>query len=167
MHDLILWLVLGLRIAHVGPNEETPGARSERLHSIAADIAAHSEKLPGYNAEDSVLLALATAYHETGFALDADTGPCYREGGYKSRCDHGRSMCIFQIQGLKQWPTRARCVAMGTGAMRQSLKRCAHLPERERLAGLSGSCDRGRKGSREIFAIYDSLRAKKARRNAP
>ncbi len=161
--ELILTVLLTLPVPVMPGHDETPEARNGRLAEIAQVFAAEAPRLPGFSADAALALALATAYHESGFALDVDIGPCYRgKDGKNGRCDHGRAKCLFQLHA-RVWPDRTACVRVGVSAVRQSLRMCDHLPPRDRLAGLSGSCTRGAKGSREIFAIADNMRAKIAR----
>jgi hypothetical protein len=163
----ILALLLTLAIPVASPEHvEEPDARRARLEEVARDFAAADVRLPGYSKREAVLLSLATAYHESGFALDVDVGPCYRgRDGKGPRCDHGKAKCLFQVHGSKVWPTRPECIRIGVSAMRQSLRACDFLPRREQLAQLGGSCTnaRGREGSREMFVLFDSLAVKAAR----
>lgn len=162
-HAEILALLLSLPIPVASPaHEEEPDARRARLESIAHDFEAEARSLPGYSRTDSTLLALAVAYHESGFALDVDIGPCWRgPEGKNARCDAGRARCLFQIQGLKEWPSRRECIRIGSSNLRR-MKACDHLPRRERLAILGGSCSTkdGRAGSLRMFALFDRFGSK-------
>lgn len=134
-------------------HQETPEQRRAR---VARDIAAEVEAGPG---GDRVWAAsLAVAWHESAYAPDVDLGPCYR-ARETGRCDGGRAKCILQIQGYPEVEgDRRACVRIGLRAIFGSLSRCRANPEPERLAGLSGSCDRGRRGAaarwRTALSVY-------------
>lgn len=140
---------------------ETVEERTTRYGEIAAAAAAVAEREAPVlgSRRRTLLLLLAVAAHESGFSRDVDLGPCYRgRDGRGKRCDSGKAFCLVQIQGHADGPSlfkdRRACLTAGLGQIRASLKMCAHLPEAERLAGLSGACDRGRKGSRAIWGFY-------------
>ena len=134
-------------------HEETTEVRAERYASIARDIAAE-----GHTREGAALL-LAVTWHESGWAHDVDVGRCYRGPGWEKRCDAGRAVCIAQLQLPRPQREEARtdrrtCLRMGLVAVRRSLAVCRRSAPPHRFAGLSGSCSRGLRGSREIFAIH-------------
>jgi hypothetical protein len=143
---------------------ETVEERTARYGEIAAAAAAVVEKEAPVlgSRRRTLLLLLAVVAHESGFSRDVDLGPCYRgrtkDSPLRKRCDEGKAFCLTQIQGHADGPSlfkdRQACLTAGLTQVRMSLKACAHLPEAERLAGLSGSCDRGRKGARAIWAMY-------------
>lgn len=151
-----------LALAHAAPkpsHPETKEERETRYAEIADALEAQGKfNLPGYSRTESALLVIAIAYHESGFAKDVDVGPCYRNmNGKGPQCDRGAAKCLMQLH-IPDWPTREDCFATGIAAARSALTKCKHLMAHERLAGLSGSCDRGRAGSREIFDMFTRIR---------
>jgi hypothetical protein len=94
-------------------------------------------------------LLIAIGVGESGLAADADLGPCYRVGRFKTRCDRGRAASVWQVHAYGEDAdgriTVARLFndrALAARIVRRiafgSLKQCAHLPARERLANLGG-----------------------------
>jgi hypothetical protein len=151
--------------------DETADATRVRYAAIAEDIVfvvqAH-EPLPGLTRPESAAFVLAMAIGETGLALDADKGPCFRGRhlgrNYAARCDGGRAVGILQVQlsagRAEHFADRRKLLAVGLKALRGSLLACWRLPVEERLAAYgSGSCsnDGGKAGSRKRFALFAQL----------
>lgn len=150
---------------------ETADAARARYTVIAEDIAAVTqahEPLPGLTRSESAAFVLAMAIGETGLALDADKGPCFRGRylgrNYAGRCDSGRAVGVLQVQlasgRAEHFADRRKLLTVGLAALRGSLLACWRLPIDERLAAYaSGSCanDGGKAGSRKRFALFSSL----------
>lgn len=129
------------------PSTEAALERYEAISETIATACADS-KAP----RSCAALLVAIGVGESGLARDADVGPCYRRGGYRTRCDSGAAASIWQVHAFGLGPdgepiTVARLFAdRGLAAWqalrvaRGSLSRCRHLPEEDRLAGLSGAC---------------------------
>src|SRR5512139_1111558 len=107
-------------------HEETDDAKRARLTSIAEDAAAVAldpDVRPLFagplGREATAAAILAVAYHESGFAADVDSGRCYRVGAFKSRCDHGRAVCLMQIQNA-DIADRRECFRVGLAGLRRS-----------------------------------------------
>jgi hypothetical protein len=163
---------------------ETSEERTARYEDIARDLETVLEDPKAVlfsgpsGKEKTAALVLAVAFHESGFAPDVDLGPCRRDKNPK-RCDGGRATCMLQVHVLPDGKTqegwtpdelqadRTKCFRAGLRAMRASFKMCARSPLEDRLAAYaSGSCDRGLKGSRELWALYVSFRAAAIRERA-
>jgi hypothetical protein len=154
--------------------KESSAERRERYASIAADVEAVVSE-PGApavlgNRLEAATLLTAVAFHESGFARDVDLGPCYRGAdGRGARCDSGRAVCLVQIQARaardrdELQRDRRACLRRGLRAIATSLATCKSNSPQHRLAGLSGSCSRGLKGSREIWALYQRATVLRAR----
>jgi hypothetical protein len=74
----------------------------DRYRGIARAIAAVAEDpreqpIRGLSRRHTAAALLGYAVGESGLARDADLGPCYRVGGYATRCDSGRSATVFQL----------------------------------------------------------------------
>lgn len=65
---------------------------------------------------------------------------------------HPPASGLVDLGGEDLVADRRLCIRTGLRAARKSLTGCRSLPALERLAGLSGSCDRGRKESRSRMA---------------
>ncbi len=165
---------------------ETAEQRIERYERIVDDLehvvfAADFKPLLSDNKSarvKSALLALAVAWHESGFAPDVDLGPCYRVGPkWTARCDSGHAACILQVHVLYTGTTsqgwtleevqadRRKCFTSGLSAMRGSIGLCWGRNGRDAslAAYASGRCEEefgGWKGSAELWHYYD--RASKA-----
>lgn len=173
MKALLLALALLYAPAQKIPGwHETTSQRHARYTSIADDIAHTVSKhgnLPGLGAADSATLMLAVAIGESGLAPDADLGPCYREGAFRSRCDGGNAAGIMQTWvGPKQaeaiFADRRLHLALAHRRLGASLHGCRRLPVAERLAMYgSGNCrsKAGRKGSRSRWSLFTTLRLKR------
>ena len=132
---------------------ETVEEHRARLASFATDVAAVART----RAEAGILIGIA--WHESGFAPDVDAGKCYLERGWKSRCDAGRAISAWQLQGgftedREVWRTSRRAAA--TEALRRvhrSLGACQKNEPDTRLAAYaSGRCTTGHKAARELHA---------------
>jgi len=149
--------------------EESREDAFDRYISIANDIAAAAESntTKGTPAKDKAALLLAVAIGESGLSLDVDRGPCYREGGFKTRCDSGTSFTLWQMKAaiLDGQPMSA-AELVGTdkrkGAARAALRailgslgRCKSLPAEDRLSGYGvGRCIAGNKSVRARHKLF-------------
>jgi hypothetical protein len=148
--DVLFAILLSTPVA--APPEGMTETRAElevRLRSIADDAAAVANDDP-----TDALLLLAVAQHESDFALDVDRGPC-RAG----TCDGSRAACLLQIQASPErraalFADRRLCFAVGLRALKHG--RLAECPSVEmQFAGYAGgSCSRGARGSRELYAYW-------------
>ncbi len=87
---LALLLALAPRPFAVPSMPETQPAYEQRLDEVASQLAAQV----GGPREAALMVALA--FMESGFAVDADRGPCDRHLGV-GRCDGGRSVSMWQV----------------------------------------------------------------------
>lgn len=159
---------------------ETVEERTERYRAIATDLEAVIDEDPealafaGPSARQlTAALVLGVAFHESeAFAPDVDRGPCNR-GRNGTRCDSGRAACLMQVHAtfagktregwtLEDLRDRRKCFRAGLNGLRSSLGLCRKNRENERLAAYaSGSCDRGQRGSRELWAMFGSFLMRK------
>jgi hypothetical protein len=160
---------------------ETVEERTERYREIATDLEAVIDEDPdtlafaGPSARQlTAALVLGVAFHESeAFAPDVDLGPCNR-GANGKRCDSGRAACLMQVHATFDGRTREgwtleelsadrrKCFRAGLNGLRSSLGMCRRNRENERLAAYaSGSCDRGQRGSRELWAMFGSFLVRK------
>lgn len=164
MSPVVAWVLalihaIAPRPAVVPGIEETAAHREERLEEVAEDIAAaafdpRSPPLPlgAHPRSRAAALLVAVAALESGFAADADLGPCSRHP--VSRCDGGRAVSLWQLrvtydQRDDLFASRRRAAALALERMRQSLWACSSSPAWDRLAVYaSGSCARGVEASR-------------------
>jgi hypothetical protein len=151
--------VAELRTVHSPIASETRQERRERYEAIASALAVvtHTEK-PIYLGKQarwaSAALVLAITRHESRWDRDVDLG--------LSRGDNGASWCLGQINlgprgRINGWSgqdlveDRERCLRVTFQLARRSFGMCKRLLVAERLAAYaSGSCDRGRKVSRDM-----------------
>lgn len=181
MNPVTAWLVSLLtflappeRAARVPPYPgwaEAPEARSARYEAIAADLYAvvyDPATAPLYQGPrgraSTAALIVAVAFKESGFAPDADLGPCYRGapgGKLWRRCDGGRSACMMQVlidkgttsEGWSQndlFADRKKCFSAGLRLLRRSYVACTKAGNaREHLlnAYASGVCGLGHSSS--------------------
>lgn len=96
---------------------------------------------------DCAALLVALAVGESAAARDADEGPCFRKGAYRTRCDSGAAFSVWQTHRLSHEVTGEMLFADRTLAAKQtlrvargSLRLCRHLSPERRLSGLSGRC---------------------------
>jgi hypothetical protein len=113
----------------------------------------------------SLLVAIGAG--ESHFAADADRGPCYREGGHRTRCDSGLAAIVWQthahgfdrggapITVERLFAERHLAAFVAFKAAAGSLNMCRHLPDPvDRLSGLSGRCQAGLKSARERYTLW-------------
>lgn len=149
--------------------EETQEETLARYRSIAEDIAAAASEGDGKgrSSKERAALLLAVAIGESGLSADVDKSPCYREGGWKTRCDSGSSYTIWQLKHTlldgKLVPGRdlqghAKRRDAARGALRMiegSLGMCSKLPVEDRLSMYGvGRCAAGVKSIRARHALY-------------
>jgi len=87
---LALLLALAPRPFAVPSMPETQDAYEHRLNDVATQLAAQVK------GSREAALMVALAYMESGFAVDADVGPCDLRLG-RERCDGGRSVSMWQV----------------------------------------------------------------------
>lgn len=140
---------------------ESEDDRRARFHEIAfdvSDIAAEDSDHPAVQRRAAALL-VGIAWHESGFALDVDVGPCASARLQVGGCDSGRAKGLWQIQGYDV-PTRRDGARLALRLARRSLSACRKLPVPERLAAYAGgTCESlgGRKRSCELWAVVRRL----------
>lgn len=157
-----------LAFAPVASHDGRPWADDSHAHAharyvgIAEAIDAACEDATAPRSCRALLVAIAIG--ESGLARDADEGPCYREGAWRSRCDGGRAASVWQVhRHCASWDReRGTCAAWtevtdlfasretaAKAALRQarwSLARCKDL------SGLSGACVEGTRHARSAAA---------------
>lgn len=154
---LVEWTLAALvHFAPIGQFDRSPWAdpsheyAMERYRGIAEAIAGECQDTKQPKSCAALLSAIAVG--ESGLARDADEGPCYRRNGYKTRCDSGAAASVWQVHA-HGWDAKGEDITVERlfaerslaawvvhRVARGSLARCSHLPEQDRLAGLSGSC---------------------------
>lgn len=181
MKSLILALLLLAappdRLPQFPGHTETVEQARTRYASIAADIVAEVEASPpvrGLDRRDTAILVAAMAIGESGLARDADVGPCHRRGAWRARCDHGRSVSMWQLMTdrgklthdgetyTKQqlFSDRRLAIRVALSRLRRSVNACYHLPPRYRLSAYgAGRCMR-LEGAAKRFRLFSSLRMK-------
>jgi hypothetical protein len=152
--------------------EETREEAFDRYITIANDIAAaaEGEAKSELGAKQRAALLLAVAVGESGLALDVDRGPCYRQGGYKLRCDGGTSFTLWQLKHaivdgqpvrgreLEGTANRPRAARGALRAILGSLGMCKKLAPEDRLSGYGvGRCVAGNKSVRARWALYQRV----------
>ncbi len=158
-------------VAYPG-HEETTDQRTARYVDIAeafATVALDSQERSLYGNSDkgrakTASTLLAVALHESGFAHDADVGPCYRgRDGTSSRCDSGRAECLLQVRTdvHTQWAkgslfaSRTACVRAALSLLRRSFAMCRSTSPFAVYAG--GACLSGATRGRELAVMADSF----------
>ena len=143
-------------------------AAQERYEAIATAIVETCDNSPSPRSCAALLVALAVG--ESGLAQDADVGPCYRRGGYRTRCDSGAAASVWQAHAFgldrdgepitvaRLFASRSLAAWQALRVARGSLQRCRHLPAEDRLAGLSGSC-RPNASSRARWRLWQTVSA--------
>lgn len=180
MSPTLYALALAAVSAHAVPSPGEPAlARAARLRATAAD-AVHaveaSRPLPGHTAEGTLRIVLATAIVESaGFRLDVDKGD--------ARGDHGRSVCLMQINvgkgrvasadhEVSTWRAgdlladRRKCFRAGIEAARWSMTTCAAAGLRgaDTLAAyVSGRCQPGFATARHRWFLAERMAAASVR----
>lgn len=144
-------------------HEETAAQKTTRYTSIAHDIAVVAfdpREAPvdgGKNGRvNTIALLLSVSFFESGWAHDADIGPCYLgKDGKGPRCDGGKAATIFQIEvgaGTTQegWDKaalfgdREKATRAALHRINRSIKACARFGAEARLRQYaSGSCEKG------------------------
>lgn len=124
---------------------ETAEERSERYTWIALDVlvvSASEPPLPGLSREQTALVLLAVADHESGFAADVDSGDC--AATHLGRCDGGRAVGLMQV--LHRGPAdraalrdRRAMFRRGLEVLRVSHRTCPRSPF---AVYAGGSCER-------------------------
>lgn len=128
-------------------HEETVVEKRSRYVAIAIDLedaVLASEPLPGMNRRRTAATLLGIAFMESGFARDADVGPCATD----KRCDRGASACLMQIKvgggtTREGWTReelfadRTKCFRAGLAKARNSMRAC----DGELTAYAVGHCD--------------------------
>lgn len=143
------------------PSLEVASARYVGISVAIADVCdgAKSER-------DCAALLVAIGAGESGFARDADVGPCHRAGGYRTRCDSGAAASVWQVQRWTAEVTiadlfadRRIAAAQALRVARASLSMCRALPVEDRLSGLSGRCQAGPGPWRARMKAFQALRS--------
>ncbi len=159
--------------AHAVPTAEATGVRDARIRATAADavrVVEAAAPLPGLTTEGTLRLVLATAIVESsGLLPDVDTG--------KLRGDHGRSVCLMQINvgtgrvasrdpEVATWRAadlladRTKCFRAGLEAARWSMTTCgaAGLRGADTLAAyVSGRCQPGFATARHRWYLAERM----------
>ncbi len=137
-----------LRFVPLGYHDGAPWADPSHAHQLARfeGIATAVQDACGQDRGCASLL-VAIAIGESAAARDADEGPCYRRGAYRTRCDSGAAFSVWQTHRVDHAVTGAMLFADRTVAAKQtlriargSLRMCRHLSPARRLSGLSGKC---------------------------
>lgn len=141
----------------------------ERYETIAHDIAEAVKDRK--DAKSAAALLLAWAIGETHLARDADLGPCYREGAYRTRCDGGRAATLWQLHDHHDRKTgefidteplfddRPRAVRIALAGLYQAWTSCRHLKPEDRFSGFGiGSCIEGNVQVRKRYALWQTIR---------
>ncbi len=139
--------------------------------SAAAETAESPKPSAGELNCASLLAALAIG--ESGLARDADTGPCYRKGGFKTRCDSGQAASVWQVHSYSEYDPQTKQPRMvkvselfadrtlaarrAYYVARSSWSLCKKMPAIDRLSGLSGSCQAGLKSVHSRYKLWQSI----------
>ena len=154
-----------------GPHsKETPVEREARYREIARDIYivtfwSKTKPIPGFSRLQTAGFMLGMAVGESGLSPDADLGPCYHSGAYRTRCDGGRAVGLLQVwiprgSQAPYWASRRKLLARGLRDLRASFGSCWHLPIEERLAVVgAGTCtsEIGRRVSRKRWKLIQRV----------
>lgn len=181
MTTLEAWLLAAA--LHFAPPEKAPkfdghvetvDEATARYASIAHDIAAavDGRKEP----KNAASLALAWALGESGLAHDADVGPCYRKGAYRTRCDSGQAATLWQLHAHRDRETgepvtlpmlfddRALAARIAVRGLVGSWTQCRHLEPRDRFSGFGvGHCVAGVEQVRRRYQLWLTVRAWEAK----
>lgn len=137
-----------LELVPLGTHDRAPWADPSHQHQLARyeSIATAIQDACGDDRGCASLL-VALAVGESGAARDADEGPCFRKGAYRTRCDSGAAASVWQTHQIDAAVPLAALFADRTLAAKQtlrvarsSLRQCRHLSPERRLSGLSGRC---------------------------
>ncbi|NUO50679.1 MAG: hypothetical protein HOV80_17640 [Polyangiaceae bacterium] len=188
MIELYTWVLAALlqfappdRLPQYPGYEETLEQTQERYADIAgviSSVALAEEEAPdGMTDREEAALLVAIAVGETHLALDADRGPCFRDGRFHERCDRGRAASIWQVHAWKrngEWvplselfENRELAAERAFYVARSSLGMCKHLPPEDRLSGLSGRCIRGLASAQAHYRRWMKLRAWEPKKPPP
>ncbi len=140
-------------------------ARYGEIAAAITDVCEGESRTP----RDCAALLVALAWGESGFARDADVGPCRNDGAYRSRCDGGRAASVWQAHAYgaddagpitveRLFADRRLAARQALRAARGSLRMCRHLAPEDRLAALGGTCTPG-KSQRARYRAWMTLRA--------
>jgi len=188
MNTIVAWLLaLALQFAppakaHQFPGwEETEAERTARYALIAQDIYdvvydKENKPIPGMSRARTAAFMLALAIGESGLDKDADQGPCYREEGWKLRCDGGNAASMWQVMVGKGFvfykdgktrlyqkhlfKDRKKALWVALRAARGSFWACRKLPPKLRLSVYGGgSCsnEAAQKGSAKRYKLATKL----------
>ena len=173
MSPTLFSLALAALHAHAVPTHESAAERDVRLRATARDAVVAVEAaapLPGLTREASLRLLLATAVVESaGLLPEVDGGT--------ARGDHGRSVCLMQInvgRGHVQSPhplvaswraadllaDRSKCFRAGLEAARWSMERCGAMGLRgaDTLAAyVTGRCASGLPTTRHRWFLAERM----------
>lgn len=173
---LIAWTLAAL-LQHAPPerHERAPWADPSPAYALAryTGIAvAIADVCDGAQSErDCAALLSAIAIGESALSRDADEGPCYRVGGYRTRCDSGAAASVWQAHAFgvdehgeritiaRLFADRRLAAWQALRVARASLAMCRSLPAVDRLSGLSGRCIEGPGPWRARMRLYQTLRA--------
>lgn len=170
--EMLTTWILAL-LLHVAPPErlaalpqlpgwaETSAAKRARYEAIAADIASAVYMTPEQHQRQAAALLVAIASHESGFAPDVDAGRCYRGPGWRSRCDGGRAVSLWQLQGRPELAgDRAGAARAALSLATRSIRACSSKgPDAGLRLYASGSCQRGQPESAAMLQLARRLRA--------
>lgn len=145
--------------------DPTPEASLERYEGVRDAIASQC------TTRSCAALLVAIAVGESGLARDADLGPCYRSGSYKTRCDSGAAASVWQAHAFgldkegepitveRLFADRSLAAWVVIRVARGSIHRCKHLPMEDRLAGLGGGHCKPSKSARSRWKLWQTVSA--------
>jgi hypothetical protein len=152
-------------------HEETLEQARVRYASIAHDIA--EAVATKFDEKSMGALTLAYAIGESDLYKDADEGPCFREGAYKTRCDGAAAAGIWQTHEYMDrsgpepervtvamiFADRARSARFVVRMLSRALKSCPRLALEDRLSifGL-GHCVAGDPRVRARYELWMRVR---------
>lgn len=104
-------------------------------------------------------MLVAIAAHESGLAPDVDAGRCYRGPGHRSRCDGGRAVSLWQIQGHPELAgDRPAASKVALHLATRSMSSCSSRgPDAGLRAFASGTCARGQEASASMLQLARRL----------
>ncbi len=174
--SLSVWALAALlHFAPLSNHDRAPWADAsheaalQRYEHIARAIVTACSDSP--KQRDCAALLAAIAIGESGLARDADEGPCYRRGAFRTRCDSGRAASVWQVQAwgrdsagdpitvAKLFASRELAAKQTLKMARWSVARCGKKDSRDRLSGLSGRCIDGPGPWRSRLALWERLRS--------
>ncbi len=149
-------------------HEETVEQARARYAQIARDIAEAAVQTKDPKATASLMLAWAIG--ESGLYRDADTGPCYREGAWRQRCDGGLAATIWQLHALRDgddvlkpkdlFADRARAARIVAKRLPAAWHSCRRLAPEDRFSGFGlGYCKAGNASVRARYRLWLRVRA--------